>query len=68
MTITKRSTTVGGYYIEIELNGSGTPVYRVIACPIHGDYVGYPESDNRYTDLAKATRQYNALVRRYREE
>jgi len=67
VTIKQELLRDGTIYIEIRQTVRWNVVfYEVMAMECHGSYCRYPFSDNHYTDLAKAKRQYNALKRRYK--
>ena len=67
MTKTLNSTRINGMYIYIE-HDMHSGLYIVEACPIQSETMcGYPYSSNRYGTIQAAKRQYNALIRRYKE-
>lgn len=65
MTFTLKSTTIGRYYITMEIDKYSDAI-AVKAYEKIGDCYGYPISVNYYGDTQKATRQFNALKRRFR--
>ena len=65
MTFTLRKATVGNYYVTMEID-KYTDLIVVKAYEKVGGLYGYPFTTRYYTDTQKATRQFNALLRKLR--
>ena len=70
MSVILKQHKTDNYYIYVESTiRYGVEVLEVAACPIYGDYCGYPVNNMTYYDDRKnAMATYRRYVKKYVEE